>query len=270
MAHQRRPINQFMAVSAVVPPGRNRRAFTLVEILVVIAIIGILAALVMPVAQRGIAAAQKASCLSNLRQLGSATLSYAGDNNLTLPYGYWVGTNGGGVSWDDLISPYLGITLTQAQLNSGSMPGNIRVLQCPSDKLPPLSSVSRRSYAIPRGDYTNGVSMGVGRTLNVSAIPPDGVRLLNIPKPSQTILLTDFSSALCKGDSSDNMAGNAGGSVVNNPTLQLTSGNGKTLHGGSFNYLFVDGHAETLNPLQTVGSGTLDHARGMWTIDPND
>ena len=267
MAHQRRPINQFMAVSAVVPPGRNRRAFTLVEILVVIAIIGILAALVMPVAQRGIAAAQKASCLSNLRQLGSATASYAGDNNLTLPYGYWVNTNNVSVAaWDGLISPYLGISLTSAQGNSGT----VRVLQCPADKLPSVSSGCRRTYSMPRGDYTNGVPMGVGQMLNGSANAPAGIRLINIPKPSQTILLTEYSAAISKGDGSDNKAGGSAASVVDNPTLQLTHGNGKTLHGGSFNYLFVDGHAETLNPLQTVGSGTLDHARGMWTIDPND
>jgi prepilin-type N-terminal cleavage/methylation domain-containing protein/prepilin-type processing-associated H-X9-DG protein len=55
-------------------------AFTLVEMLVVIAIVGILAALLLPVLAQGRSSAQRAACESNLRQLAVATEMYLGDN----------------------------------------------------------------------------------------------------------------------------------------------------------------------------------------------
>lgn len=54
----------------------RRRAFTLVEILVVIGIIALLAALLFPVFTRARAAARRAACISNLRQIGMAVRIY--------------------------------------------------------------------------------------------------------------------------------------------------------------------------------------------------
>ncbi len=58
----------------------SRGAFTLVELLVVIAIIAILAALVLPVLSGTKAQGRQAACLSNLRQFGFALQTYASDN----------------------------------------------------------------------------------------------------------------------------------------------------------------------------------------------
>ncbi|HEX8463058.1 MAG TPA: prepilin-type N-terminal cleavage/methylation domain-containing protein [Abditibacterium sp.] len=49
-----------------------RRAFTLVEMLVVLAIVGLLAAILLPVVSRARASARTSTCASNLRQIGQA------------------------------------------------------------------------------------------------------------------------------------------------------------------------------------------------------
>jgi prepilin-type processing-associated H-X9-DG protein/prepilin-type N-terminal cleavage/methylation domain-containing protein len=62
-----------------------RVAFTLVELLVVISIIAILAALMLPTISRAGGAARATKCLSNLKQLGAATFAYLADHDGLLP-----------------------------------------------------------------------------------------------------------------------------------------------------------------------------------------
>src|SRR5579872_2787695 len=67
---------------------RGRRGFTLIELLVVIAIIAILAAILFPVFARAREQARKASCISNMKQLGLAALMYTQDYDETWPTMY--------------------------------------------------------------------------------------------------------------------------------------------------------------------------------------
>jgi prepilin-type N-terminal cleavage/methylation domain-containing protein len=70
-----------------------RGGFTLIEVLVVIAVIGLLAALIIPAVQRAREASRRAACLNNLKQLTLACLSYETTHRV-LPPGSIVGTDG--------------------------------------------------------------------------------------------------------------------------------------------------------------------------------
>jgi prepilin-type N-terminal cleavage/methylation domain-containing protein len=65
--------------------SRRRRAFTLVELLVVVGIIALLIGILLPVLNRARAAANRAVCLSNIRQLGVGILMYCNDNRGWFP-----------------------------------------------------------------------------------------------------------------------------------------------------------------------------------------
>src|SRR5256885_9955053 len=62
---------------------KKRVAFTLVELLVVIAIIALLIAILLPVLKKARDAANRVTCMSNLRQLAMAYHLYAGDRKST-------------------------------------------------------------------------------------------------------------------------------------------------------------------------------------------
>jgi prepilin-type N-terminal cleavage/methylation domain-containing protein len=100
--------------------GNARQAFTLIELLVVIAIIAILAALLLPSLARAKASARRAVCVSNLRQLNLATLTYADEHGDRLGY-----TNEMYFAYKESIAPYL-----NAARNS---PSSKAVFACPSD-----------------------------------------------------------------------------------------------------------------------------------------
>jgi prepilin-type N-terminal cleavage/methylation domain-containing protein/prepilin-type processing-associated H-X9-DG protein len=61
------------------------RGFTLLELLVVVAVIGVLAAIVFPVYRRVLESGRATACLSNLGQIGVGLAAYLGDNNNIMP-----------------------------------------------------------------------------------------------------------------------------------------------------------------------------------------
>lgn len=83
-----------------------KRAFTLIELLVTIAIIGILAAFLLPALAKARDKAQRVCCASNLRQIGIGLSMYVTDNK-AYPYYWWSYMRVRSNYWDGMMLPWV-------------------------------------------------------------------------------------------------------------------------------------------------------------------
>ena len=115
---------------------RPNRGFTLVELLVVMAIIGELVAILVPAVQMALEAARRTQCLSNEMEIGKAIQIYEKSNNHYPGSLNTVSVSGGtstvNLSWVQVLMPYLGRGDIWAALQKGSSPAvQVNVLICP-------------------------------------------------------------------------------------------------------------------------------------------
>ncbi|RYG35607.1 DUF1559 domain-containing protein [bacterium] len=85
----------------------SRRAFTMVELLVVVGLVAILAAILFPVLAQAKQAAKRTECLTNVRQLSAAMLMYMDDHDGTYPARVDGTDNVDVDQWIDMIHPYV-------------------------------------------------------------------------------------------------------------------------------------------------------------------
>jgi prepilin-type N-terminal cleavage/methylation domain-containing protein/prepilin-type processing-associated H-X9-DG protein len=194
----------------------SRSGFTLTELLVVLAIIALLAAIMFPVFAQAREAARRTTCLSNLRQLALAHRLYVQDSDETLPP--W-GMPKPEVSmvWPDFLRPYYS---HPAILEQGFVPP-LELGEAPC----------RAHYALltwgPGGIGTRDSPYyrWPGTTWSGDNVPVP-LQLQEVRRPSETVLFADgFTST--------------DGTVVLSQHLN-----------GRLNAAFVDGHAAIINPAQ--------------------
>lgn len=198
-------------------PRRDHRiAFTLTELLIVIVIIAILAALLFSVFGRITARSRTAECVSNLRQVGASILAYTGDHDGVLPPAWMRKSKG--AQYDQY---WPGILVAGKYLTAPSSPDIAQVptksvLLCPAANrqadtswsvgTSPATLDKAQVFAAVYEDATGTVYYHTSYAINASTAyatwpfvqypktDTDGVvesRLVQLEKPSQTVMLYD-------------------------------------------------------------------------------
>ena len=225
-------------------------AFTLLELLVVVAIIGILSALLLPALARTKALGQSVSCLSNLRQLALAGSLYADDAHDALPYnlgsaeirqkvaqGIFQNWTSSVMSWELEADNTNTTQLTQG----GIGPYTSRaagIYHCPADLV--VSDIqARQGWSARVRSYSMNAMVGNAGEFSTSGANVNNpyyrqfFTLTQIPEPSQIfVFIEEHPDSINDGYFINKF--------YNRQWMDLPA----SWHGGRANLTFADGHAE--------------------------
>lgn len=225
----------------------DRQAFTFVELLVVLAVLGVLLLLLLPAMARTQPDSHAFQCLNNHRQLARAWRMYADDNNdrlMGVIYGTAVFPNDarapwvqGWLSYDTSSHNTNRVILTEPRYAAiANYAGReARLFQCPADfYVAPVQRSrgwSSRVRSISANIYVGGVDFDSGPVDSAYALVKKWTALVN-PKPAETLLLTD--------EHPDS---------INDPALWPPQGGAwvdlpANYHDGGAGMAFADGHSE--------------------------
>lgn len=217
-----------------------KKGFTLIELLVVIAIIAILAAILFPVFARARENARRASCQSNLKQIGLGFKQYVQDYDERYPQ---LGTGGSVESWGIALQPYL---------------KSEQIYQCPSETTGPAAGADLAT----RGATTNFTDYFYNSAMA-------GVNESQLTQIAQTIMNGEGTSG--------NSASASNGGTTAGPTVTMEANGALTLgstgsaqrHLEGANYGFADGHVKWLRQTAPLNSnGITTGGRPTFAIAP--
>ncbi|GAT32395.1 general secretion pathway protein G [Terrimicrobium sacchariphilum] len=234
----------------------SHRAFTLLELLAAVAIIGALAAILLPSLGVVRNAADGGRCVSNLRNIALAFKSYAQDNDGYLPAPRYAnpGTptsnpNPLGSTWQLELAPYTTGPLKANNIyRLKEVPIGRNAQICPTYLKMFPSQTAMRDSGLNAAGYGMNINLNVsGQDINFGGRIYNRFKEISIMRPATSIIV---------GDSADyHIDCRTGTWQYAAPTSTKPDGcnSGAPLrHKGKANYLFADGHVETLTPDQAL------------------